>query len=330
MNPNRQAFIAGLFVITGIALLFTGFIFFGGRSFFTPKATFVTFFNESVKGLAVGSSVRFKGVPVGRVTNIRIQMSGDTTITGIPVFYEIDRRRLARDLGVIEDIQSDEVYHVSLQNGLSAALEAESLVTGILAISLDFRPAMSRQTVEGIRLDLFEIPAAPSALANFQDRVSMIVAQFSEIDFLELAESTTTLVKTIDARIQEIDTAAISREALTLLEDIRQLLDEAEIAGVASDLRQLIAEFDDLGENLNGEMARLGPELAQLVKKFGIAIDSLEDLVGNANQIIDPDSLIYRNSKRTLRELEVTLRSIRQLTEYLESNPNAIFSGRSE
>lgn len=330
MNPNRQAIIAGLFVVIGIVLLLAGFLFFGGRSIFTPKATFVTFFNESVKGLEVGSTVRFKGVPVGKVTNIRIQMPGDTTIRGIPVFYEIDQRRLADDLGVTEDIQSDEVFHASLKNGLSAALEAESLVTGILAISLDFRPALSRESVEDLRLDLFEVPAAPSTLSNIQEQVSIVVSQFAEIDFVRLANSTTELVESLRGKIEAIDTKGLSSETLALLSEGRQLIQSTDFEKTLLELQGLIANLNRLSGNVDAELARLAPEMLQTIDQFGKAIQALEQLVTDANQVVDPDSLIYRNTKRAVRELEITLRSLRQLVDYLETNPNAILSGRTE
>lgn len=330
MNPNRQAIIAGLFVAAGTVLLLAGFLFFGGRSIFTPKATFVTFFNESVKGLEVGSTVRFKGVPIGKVTSIRIQMSGDTTISGIPVFYEIDRRRLSEDLGVIEDIQSDEVYHASLRNGLSASLEAESLVTGILAISVDFRPELALDSLENVRLEIFEIPAAPSTLSSIQGQVATIVDQFAQIDFLRLANSTTALIEEVRLKVGDINTGDISDEALALLSEARSLVESADFREALAELQALIANVNQLSGNLDQEITRLGPDLVEMIDDFGKAIDALNTLVGNANEVVDPDSLIYRNTKRMLRELEITLRAIRQLAIFLEANPNAILSGRSE
>src|SRR5215813_2116550 len=60
----------GVFVFAALAL-FTGVLFvLGGRSLFQPTFIFETYFNDSVAGLEVGSPVRFRGVPLGQVTEI--------------------------------------------------------------------------------------------------------------------------------------------------------------------------------------------------------------------------------------------------------------------
>src|ERR1700741_3911472 len=60
----------GVFVFAALVLLFGILFLLGGRSLFQPTYTFETYFNDSVAGLEVGSPVRYRGVPLGQVTEI--------------------------------------------------------------------------------------------------------------------------------------------------------------------------------------------------------------------------------------------------------------------
>ena len=59
----------------------------GGRKLFQPTFTFETYFNESVAGLELGAPVRFRGVPLGQVTEILTAAA--TYEDGVP----LDKRR---------------------------------------------------------------------------------------------------------------------------------------------------------------------------------------------------------------------------------------------
>ncbi|MEY4550054.1 MAG: hypothetical protein RL685_6249, partial [Pseudomonadota bacterium] len=62
----------GLFVVLGAAFALAGLIAFGARSFSHSGERYVSYFDESVQGLDVGSPAKFRGMPVGRVTGIEI------------------------------------------------------------------------------------------------------------------------------------------------------------------------------------------------------------------------------------------------------------------
>ena len=68
-EPNKK--LIGLFVVIGVlifGLLIAGYV---RKELFPPKDNMVVmYFDESVKGLSVGSPVVFKGVEIGKVTKI--------------------------------------------------------------------------------------------------------------------------------------------------------------------------------------------------------------------------------------------------------------------
>ena len=61
MAKQASKMMIGGFLIIALFLLIAGLVVFGTTKFFTKTHKFVLYFNESVKGLDVGSPVLFKG-----------------------------------------------------------------------------------------------------------------------------------------------------------------------------------------------------------------------------------------------------------------------------
>ena len=73
MTRRASPTLIGLFVMGGLVLVVGALLVLGGREWFTRRVTCVMAFDGSVAGLAVGSPVRFRGVPVGAVSNIEFR-----------------------------------------------------------------------------------------------------------------------------------------------------------------------------------------------------------------------------------------------------------------
>jgi phospholipid/cholesterol/gamma-HCH transport system substrate-binding protein len=65
-------FMLGLFVTVGILLGAGAILWWGASKYFQKGSPYVTYFDESVQGLQVDSSVKYRGVDVGRVEQIRV------------------------------------------------------------------------------------------------------------------------------------------------------------------------------------------------------------------------------------------------------------------
>ena len=92
----------GAFLLISITLLITAFLAAGISQIFSPKFHAVTILNTSVEGLAVGSPVKYLGMPIGKITRI------DNAPGDISLFAEIepfaDVRRLT-DVMVIKSFE---------------------------------------------------------------------------------------------------------------------------------------------------------------------------------------------------------------------------------
>jgi ABC-type transporter Mla subunit MlaD len=72
MATGTNHYKLGLFVLLGLALSLMFVLVLGASNWNEESVRYVSYFDESVQGLEVGSPVKFRGVPVGRVAAIGI------------------------------------------------------------------------------------------------------------------------------------------------------------------------------------------------------------------------------------------------------------------
>ena len=157
---NRK--LIGIFWCVGIALLL-GILAYGLKDKFDSEGerTVVMYFEESITGLNVGADVVLKGVKVGEVKRINIQINSETLNFSIPVYAVMKKR-------VIKTINNSNGGDISelIKKGLRARLTTQSYVTGQLMIELEMLPDTPIKYHNNPR-GVFEIPTALSAFGEF-------------------------------------------------------------------------------------------------------------------------------------------------------------------
>lgn len=161
MHERSNVRMIGIFWCIGILLLLS-VIAYGLKDSFDgeEERTVVMYFEESINGLNVGSDVVLKGVKVGEVKRINIQINSETLNFSIPV-YAVIKKRVIRTInnnngGDINDL---------IKKGLRARLTTQSYVTGQLMIELEMLPDTPIKYHNNPR-GVFEIPTALSAFGE--------------------------------------------------------------------------------------------------------------------------------------------------------------------
>ena len=138
----------------------------GASKYFQKGATYVTFFDESVQGLQMDSSVKYRGVDVGRVERIRV----------------------APDYKLVEVVMKVELEG-DLQQNTVARLKTAG-ITGIVFIELDRTkpedPDFSPQIDFAAEYPI--IPSRPSELRQLLSGVDEVLNNIKEIDFKGLSD----------------------------------------------------------------------------------------------------------------------------------------------
>jgi paraquat-inducible protein B len=331
MNKKISPTLIGVFVVGALALLVVAVIVFGSGQLFRHTKQFVIYFDSSVNGLRVGAPVKFKGVEVGSVVDIRLQLEENAQTTKIPVIIEIDLEKMT-SRGASGRVALDpEAFHEAIiQRGLRAQLLMESLVTGLLYVGLDLFPETPVKLVQqpGGHYKYLEIPTTPTSLEQARDVLSQILAKLQEIDFKGLANSVTATVEGIDRLVN----APEIRSSLKALDRTIPKIDEA-LGQVSTVMKTLDGSVIRLTGNLEqtSDAARQAMLQADItLKQTDGALKEAEAALVSIRGMTDADSPLSYELQKSLREVTAAARSLRLLSGFVERNPRALVFGRPE
>ena len=97
---------------------------------YSRKIEFISYFDNSVRGLNVGAPIEFKGIKIGTVKDVKIEFDAENTNFRIPVLYEIELDRISEIKGNI--IADGAIFPILIERGLRAQLKSGNIVTGQL------------------------------------------------------------------------------------------------------------------------------------------------------------------------------------------------------
>lgn len=308
MGRKANPVVIGAFVVGAIALAVFGIVVFGSGRLFADTTPFVMYFTGSVDGLNVGSPVKFKGVEIGAVTSIQLDIGEEARI---PVWIEIDNRKIVAR-GAHEWPRDLDSLKAAVERGLRAQLNSQSIVTGVLFVQLDYHPETPATYVAAPEAELNEIPTIPTTLEQAQQAASQIIANLKEVDFEGFA---TALRATIDGINATVNAPG--------LQSALQSLPETMVA-----LNKTLASMQQLAGNLD---QRSGPLLASIQKaaeRSTLAVEQARATFQSVQGVADTGAPLAGQLIGVLEELRATSRSIRLLADYLERNPSALVRGR--
>jgi phospholipid/cholesterol/gamma-HCH transport system substrate-binding protein len=159
--------VVGTFVLGALALVVIAIVLFGGGALFRPTQRAVVYFQGSVSGLSVGAPVAFRGVQVGSVADIILEMNAKTGSATMPVYLEFDPRKVTWIGGTR---LTSKGWREAIENGLRAQLVTQSLITGQLIVQLDFFPG-TPATLVGEDKSVREIPAIQSQIEQVKEAI---------------------------------------------------------------------------------------------------------------------------------------------------------------
>jgi paraquat-inducible protein B len=257
-----------------------------GRVFRT-KAHVIAYFEDTVEGLNVGAPVRFRGIAIGSVKDVRINMTGvalDPHHVRIPVLLEIDEDRLRSEGAKRVDLRDPRVVQQLVDLGLRASLATESLVGGVRYVDLVVRPDVPAQLVHDPRYP--EIPTLQNPTGQIPDRIDHVLQNLERVDIAGLTDSLRTTVGDADKLVRSPHLA----RAEARLDEVT-----AELERTVSQLDAAVRELRPTITSVRRTSDRLSDRVDTVLREVSDAARSLHRL---ADQLARDPGAILRGGKQ--------------------------------
>ena len=308
MARKTSKFMIGLFVTIGVLIGLIAVVWLGASKYFEKGGTYATYFDESVQGLQKDSTVKYRGVDVGRVEKIRV----------------------APDQDVIEVVMK-----ISLKGELQRTHIAQlkpAGITGIVFIELD-RKQPGEQDLSPKLTFASEYPiiaSKPSEIKQILAGVQGVLENLKKIDAEGISKGIVLTVANLNGVITKVDTALAEKR-----------LDE-----IIIEVKNTLVKIQSFAANIEGEirtlnLAKTGAHVEKTTARLDQIMNSgeVEAILGEVNSVarkmnqfvegFDKRSLAITNNIRdTSENLKRASESLEMLVERVYASPSDLLFGQ--
>jgi len=291
MARKTSKFLVGLFVIMGSLITAVAIIWIGATQYFQVGKHYVTYFDESVQGLQKDSEVKYRGVTIGRVEDVRIAP---------------DYRLIAVIMNI--NLKEEPAKNLVTQLQLTG-------ITGLMFVNLDIRRPGDLELSPKIDFasEYPVIPSKPSDIKRLLGSAEEIVNKIKELDLKAISEQVKDTVGAIEKFVESKELKGIMAnvEAATanlknLSGQIDKVVAEGQVNQAILDARASLVEARDLFANLNRELMAM----------------KLPEIGGKTRSLL-------AEVEETTAKLKVTTENVEQLAERLQNRPSDLLFGKS-
>lgn len=316
MGRKANPALIGAFVVGAIVLAVAGLLIFGSGRIFKHMLQAVCFFPGQVNGLSVGAPVKFKGVEIGSVTDIRLRL-GTQALAGamedpksirIPVLIELEQDKLA-GLGA-QRVDPERVKEL-IDHGLRAQLNVQSLVTGLLYVDIDFFPDKPAVFVLPPGSKEMEIPTVHTGMEEVRSAAAEVFRKLEELHLDDMVKSATAA---LDGAKNLVNSPAVKETIDKLPATV------ANVNETLTSLRNVAARLDAKGGAIEN--------FKTVSEQTGATLEEVRQTLQTVQALVDPNAPLASQLATSLQELASAARAVRLLASYVERNPGALVRGK--
>ena len=309
METRAHHFLIGAFMLIMTLALFAFLIWFIRGDSASSYNEYDIFFEESVAGLPRGSDVLFNGIPVGRVTDIRIAPNDPSQV------------QVSVQIQTVVPVSQDSVARLSIQ-GLTGVLFVE--ISGGNPNSAELRTLAGRtrpiirSEVSAIQRVFASAPELLGKAGQILDRIESVLSDENLKNFEGIMADLKTTSSAVATRSEALmaDLSTIASELKGAMVSAKSVLEAADgfmqndLAETVSGLNTAIQKANQFLDQVNGmvadsrgavtEFANVGlPELTALIgeaRDLATALSGLAELLES-----DPTALLFSTDKPTYK-----------------------------
>jgi paraquat-inducible protein B len=301
----------GIFLMVALVVMIGTALFFIHRMQKREVIDMVTYTTGNVTGLDVGSPVRFRGVPVGSVEELRVNPSGSLIEVDFEAF--IDRlSEVGADVGTVRRKAAAEGF------ANFRAQIVKNPVTGEAYLFIDIPPNPPPPLELPFTPKRVYIPFMPTTLSAVEDRLPAL---------LDRAVATLQTLENIVARLP----ATMDRSD-RFFASLERTIRETEMPALSADTRRFfsatLSQMELITSNLDKSLGP-GGTLAKLAEDTRAAI-AAADLQGTnqaTRDAMSQTSMAADDLRRSLPAMRDALAQLRDLARLLEEQPEAVLYG---
>lgn len=243
---------------------------------------YVAVFDQSIRGLETGADIQFQGVTIGSVSQVPFFERNDSLNMfhsgKIPVLLRIEPGNM--ELNADEQTQKQWVqrFEGAIEQGLTAKLESNSLITGSLFVELSQQPQnranRTRQQYHGYTM----IPTAASGLNRLEDQILRLL---DKLNNLPIEKSMSELNGTLN-------------ELKLTLNSVNKVVDSDETRNLPKQLNQTMRQVETLLKGVSPD-APIYQEAQETIKQINQTLQDVKPVIRTLNE--KPNALIFNNSQ---------------------------------
>ena len=301
----------GLFLVVAIVVILATGLLFIERMRSRAVIELVTYSQENVTGLDISSPVRYRGVAVGRVSNLQVEPGGRT----IEIDFELFTDRLTTLGANVTNIQR--LAGAGVLERLRAQVVSNP-VTGEAYLFLDLPENPPPPMTLGFTPSRPYVPSMPTPIAELRDRLPEVLQRVGE---------TLQVLREIVARMPE----SLDR-ADQFFTNVERIIRESELPAFSADSRKFFSttstQIEAIASNLDGLVGNEGT-LSKFANEARAAIDAADlPASGRATrEAMDQASLAAEDLRRSLPAMRESLGQLRELARQLQEQPESIVHG---
>jgi len=319
MEEGKRYFRLGLFVVVTVAALAAVLFLLGGRKLFQPTFTFETYFDESVAGLELGSPVRFRGVPLGQVTEI---------LTSAAVYEKNVPLGQRKEYIVVRgkvtvSTEEAEMMERNVGDWVKRGMRAQTQLAGITGqqfLAIDFLDPAKYPPLKFDWTPKYSyLPSAPSLTGEIITNAQTFLASLNEADVKALGQNLNALIVDVKKKVDEAPVVEVVKNANATIERIDRILASApidqtlrRIDAASTRLDALLADpgLKQTIDNVAAASARVRKliddgDLDRMVKRIDDTAERLDAVLGDNQydvRVIVQDLRVTADNLRTLSE----------------------------
>ena len=320
MASIRTKFNVGIFVIIGFTIAAAAIIWFGMTDYLQEGRLFAAYFDESVQGLDKDSSVKYRGVTVGKVESIDV--APDDTL--IQVVLKIEK-----DMKLTPDIV--------------AQLKSVG-ITGIMFVELDVKndaePNMSPEI--SFRPEYPVVATKPSEFKKYMKSIENLLAQLNALDVKGISDRAKSTLDNINVSVNNAKIKEISDNITASFKKFEEILNPKQWQNVMKSIETAGTSLDSLIVNTNGAVSNINNAfvrfdklvqhnesgLSNAINDFTLSVNRAGKFLGEGAGLLEKADqnleTLQKYMMSTLQNLEQASQDLKRSSEEIADQPSLL------